>query len=659
VNYRLLSLTENAPHGFQYISTLDQKDVRRWPFALLASTREVADTALEPFGASLAGIIVTLGSEHAWQSHSLSPQLFYCTLPYNLKEHAAHLLRAHLELLETCKQAENRIKQQQQDLARAYEESNRTKQEFIQIKRSLVEELSERRLVEEALRKSETHYRLLTENATDVVWKLDNEFRFTYISPADERLRGYRAEEVLGHHVFEIFDEEGITVLKNAIRQRQEEEQCSSIKRSISFEVRHRCKDGSWVWGEVNSIQDRSDDGRLIGYHGISREITERKKHEQEQLKIDKLESLGVLAGGIAHDFNNILTGVMGYISFAQKLIEPKHLSLKPLSEAEKASARAAELAHQLLTFARGGEPIKKIVSLRDLVYETASLVLHGSNVKENITIPDSLHAIKADEGQLSQVFHNIIINATHAMPDGGTLSITAHNEIHSNSTTLELPPGPYVNLAFSDHGCGISEENIKKIFDPYFSTKSTGSGLGLASANSIVNRHGGLISVSSVEGCGTTFTLHLPSLGVTQSNYQMDNVVQAESDHTGGSILVMDDEDMIREMITEMLKYLGYQVTTCRNGEEAIALYREALEAGEPFAAVIMDLTIPGGMGGKDAAGHILALDPTAQLIVSSGYSNDPIVSDFSSYGFAAAVAKPYRISELGQLLSSLFLIP
>jgi CheY-like chemotaxis protein len=215
------------------------------------------------------------------------------------------------------------------------------------------------------------------------------------------------------------------------------------------------------------------------------------------------------------------------------------------------------------------------------------------------------------------------------------------------------------VNLAFSDHGCGISEENIKKIFDPYFSTKSTGSGLGLASANSIVNRHGGLISVSSVEGCGTTLTLHLPSLGVTQSNYQMDNVVQAESDHTGGSILVMDDEDMIREMITEMLKYLGYQVTTCRNGEEAIALYREALEAGEPFAAVIMDLTIPGGMGGKDAAGHILALDPTAQLIVSSGYSNDPIVSDFSSYGFAAAVAKPYRISELGQLLSSLFLIP
>ncbi len=524
-----------------------------------------------------------------------------------------------------------------------------------QTNEKLASEIAEHKQTEEALLESEAHYRLLTENASDVVWKVDSDYRFTYISPADERLRGYRADEVIGHHVFELFDEEGIASLKKIARQRQEAEQQGTKTGTKTFEARHRCKDGRWLWAEISSTPERDAHGAITGYHGITREITERKEHEKELLKIEKLESLGVLAGGIAHDFNNILTGIMGNISFAQMFLDATHKSYKPLAEAEKASRRAGELAHQLLTFARGGEPVKKVVSLQHLVNETVSLVLRGSNVKGTIEIPDSIHAIEADEGQMNQVFHNIIINATQAMPGGGTLTVTAQNETLDNANTMALPGGSYVRLSFADQGCGISDDDLKRIFDPYFTTKSSGNGLGLASVHSIVNRHGGHIGVNSVTGKGTTFTIHLPSIGETYSKYQTDSVAQTTGVHTGGSILVMDDEEIIRDMTTEMLEYLGYQVTTCENGTEAIAQYKAARESGTPFSAVIMDLTIPGGMGGKEAAQQILAIDPKACLIVSSGYSNDPIMSDYSTYGFNGAMAKPYNIEEFGQLLSSI----
>ncbi len=492
-----------------------------------------------------------------------------------------------------------------------------------------------------------------------MVWKVDGDYRFTYISPADERLRGFRADEVLGRHVFELFDEEGIASLRKIAVQRLEAEQQGSKSGTITFEARHRCKDGSWLWGEVSSTPERDEQGKITGYYGITREITERKKHEKELLKIEKLESLGVLAGGIAHDFNNILTGIMGNISFAQLFLDAGHKSCKPLAEAEKAAVRAGELAHQLLTFARGGEPVKKVISLRNLVNETVSLVLRGSNVKGTVEIPDSIHAIEADEGQMSQVFHNIIINATQAMPGGGTLTVTARNETLCNKNDLALPGGSFVSLSFADQGCGISDDDLKRIFDPYFTTKASGKGLGLASAHSIVKRHGGHIGVISGTGKGTTFTIHLPSIGETYTNHQGGSVELTTGVHAGGSILVMDDEEVIREIMTSILEFLGYAATTCENGTEAIARYKTAKESGTPFSAVIMDLTIPGGMGGKEAARRILDIDPNACLIVSSGYSDDPIMSDFNAYGFKGAIAKPYNMAEFGQLLSSMLSAP
>ncbi len=519
----------------------------------------------------------------------------------------------------------------------------------------LAREIAEHKQTEEALLESEAHYRLLTENASDVVWKVDSDYRFTYISPADERLRGYRADEVIGHHVFELFDEEGVAALKKIARERETAERQGTKTGTKTFEARHRCKDGRWLWAEISSTPERDAHGAITGYHGMTREITERKEHEKELLKIEKLESLGVLAGGIAHDFNNILTGIMGNISFAQLFLDDTHKSYKPLAEAEKASRRAEELARQLLTFARGGEPVKKVVSLRHLVNETLSLVLRGSNVKGTIEIPDSIHSIEADEGQMAQVFHNIIINAKQAMPGGGTLTVTARNETLDNENTMALPGGSYVKLSFADQGCGISDDVLKRIFDPYFTTKTSGRGLGLASAHSIVKKHGGHIGVNSVIGQGTTVTIHLPSTGATYSIYQSDSVAETTGVHTGGSILVMDDEEIIRRIATNMLEHLGYQVATCEDGTEAIARYTDARESGTPFSAVIMDLTIPGGMGGKEAARQIRAIDPKACLIVSSGYSDDPIMSDYTTYGFKGALAKPYNIKEFGQLLSSI----
>lgn len=407
------------------------------------------------------------------------------------------------------------------------------------------------------------------------------------------------------------------------------------------------------LWIQADAVYEEND--TIVGIVTTCRDITERKEHEKELLKNEKLGSLGILAGGIAHDFNNILTAIIGNISFAKVFLENTHKSYKPLAEAEKATARAGELAHQLLTFARGGEPLKKMVAPQHLVDEAVSLVLRGSNVKATVDIPDLIHAIEADEGQMSQVLHNIIINATQAMPGGGALMVRAENELLAENNALSLPPGTYVRLTFADQGCGISDDDLKRIFDPYFTTKSAGNGLGLASVHSIINRHGGHVGVRSIVGKGTTFTIFLPSLGDIYTKFQTDIAPPSAGGRRGGSILVMDDEEMIRDIASSILTHLGYEVTTCAGGDEAVALYKNAVASSTPFLAVIMDLTIPGGLGGKEAAEQILAVFPRALLIASSGYSNDLIMCNHQEYGFSRAIAKPYSVDEIEQVLNSL----
>jgi PAS domain S-box-containing protein len=389
----------------------------------------------------------------------------------------------------------------------------------------------------------------------------------------------------------------------------------------------------------------------------IFTDITEHESQQEELIRKQKLESIGVLAGGIAHDFNNILTAILGNISFASMFIRPDHKSSAPLFQAEKAAKRAAELAHQLLTFSKGGQPITSSVAPQPLIEESVALVLHGSNAQSRIEVSEKLHNIEADAGQISQVFNNLIINAIQAMPGGGTITIRAANTTVEDSNPFELRPGEYVTFTFTDQGCGIPAINLANIFDPYFTTKSGGSGLGLASVQSIVRKHGGQITVRSTVGKGTTFELLLPA------SIEPAAVIPPQAAETGmnnggshkTSILVMDDEQMILDLAKAILEELSYNVTTCVNGEEAVALYKTALESGTPYSVVIMDLTIPGGMGGKETAEQILAIDPHACLIVSSGYSNDPIVSDYRRFGFASAVIKPYGVAEISGVLNRL----
>jgi PAS domain S-box-containing protein len=382
--------------------------------------------------------------------------------------------------------------------------------------------------------------------------------------------------------------------------------------------------------------------------------ITDQKEHEKELHKIERLESLGILAGGIAHDFNNILTAIIANISFTQTLLGPTHKAWQYLVEAEKASRRAAELSQQLLTFAKGGQPNRKIICVQPLIREAVSLMLRGSHIRAILEVPDSIHTIEADGGQISQVLNNIIINATQAMPTGGKVTITAANICLSKTNSYGLIAGNYIQVTLKDEGHGIPPQIKKKIFDPYFTTKVAGTGLGLASVYSIILKHGGHISVDSIIGQGTAFTLHLPSTGRSYDEHLIA-VSQQSNLPKAGSILVMDDEEMIRDIAEAMLTHLGYNVTTCSNGEEVIEIYREALKSDTPFLAIIVDLTIPGGVGGLKAAEQILAITPAASIIVSSGYSNDPIMANYRKYGFSAAIGKPYSVAEFEMALRSL----
>jgi signal transduction histidine kinase/CheY-like chemotaxis protein len=366
----------------------------------------------------------------------------------------------------------------------------------------------------------------------------------------------------------------------------------------------------------------------------------------QEMLKTQKLESLGLLAGGIAHDFNNILAVMLGNISLARKQLHNPDKVDQRLQAAQNASVRAQALTQQLLTFARGGEPIKKIIPLNELLKEAADFAVHGTSLKCSFAFDSQLWPVEADEGQLSQVIHNLVINAVQAMPEGGTISIGSEN-VRNDADGRKM-----VMAYVTDSGCGIPEENLPRIFDPFFTTKQKGSGLGLATSYSIIKKHGGEITVSSKPGKGSTFSILLPASGGV--------IVEKHDDtsllHRGeGRILVMDDEVPLLETVQAMLEELGYQVECATNSYDAILLYRQRLEAGEPFSAVILDLTIPGEMGGKETIGILREIDPLVKAVVSSGYSNNQVLSHFRDHGFSAMIHKPYELAELSRVMQEI----
>ncbi|MEW6116569.1 MAG: PAS domain S-box protein [Nitrospirota bacterium] len=502
----------------------------------------------------------------------------------------------------------------------------------------VVRDITERKRTEEKI----TFLASIIQTIPEAVCSIDLEGTIRSWNEGAERMLGYSADEVLGKPIALIIPEDMV---------QSEMDHCLNTLNARGFltgyETIRISKQGRPVPVEMTAVVLRDKEGAITGYASIMRDITERKRLEEEHLKTEKLESLSILAGGIAHDFNNLLTSILGNLSLAALYVMSDDKAHERLKEAERASLRAKDLTQQLLTFSKGGVPIKKIISLGTLIRESAGFALRGANVRCAFSIPEGLWTVSADEGQISQVIHNLVLNAQQAMPMGGTIKIEGKNTIIKDDDKFPLAAGNYVKITVRDQGIGIPKEHLQNIFDPYFTTKQGGSGLGLATVYSIIRKHGGSIAVESEPGKGATFYLYLPA--ATEAAAAPDG--KERGAFTGkGRVLVMDDEEIIRDVSGAMLRSMGYSVEYARDGEEAIDLYKRARASGDPFDVVVMDLTIPGGMGGKEAMARLREIDPAVKAIVSSGYSNDPVMAHYKEYGFAGMVIKPYRIQELSE---------
>ena len=412
--------------------------------------------------------------------------------------------------------------------------------------------------------------------------------------------------------------------------------------------IRGRSERMRLIEGRLVPVADVSS--KRVGAVFVFRDVTERQRIEEKLQNAAKMESVGILAGGIAHDFNNILTAILSNLTLLQIDLGGRSEQAALLDEAVRATKRAGELTLQLLTFSKGGDPVRMAVHLQEVVMEATTFSQRGSNVKSEFDMPADLWAADVDKGQISQVIQNLVINAVQAMSDGGTLRISAANERVAAGAHSVLQEGDYVRITVADTGVGIAPEHLGKIFDPYFTTRLHGHGLGLATVFSIIKRHQGHIEVGSKVGHGTTFTFWLPAAKVPQSKASAPRAF-AGGEHKG-RVLFMDDEEPILKMAERLMKRMGFEVTTVMDGQAAVEKYRAAKEQGVPFDVVIMDLTIPGGMGGKEAIGVLRKYDPGVKAIVSSGYSSDLAMSDFKKHGFRGMVAKPYDISELAGVI-------
>ena len=505
-------------------------------------------------------------------------------------------------------------------------------------------DITDQKRMEEALRASEQRFRSFVENANDVIFALTASGTFSYVSPQWKEAFGYELSDVIGK-AFEPFVHPDDVPACNAFLARvlkTGEKQCG-----VEYRVLH--KNGTWLWYTASGSRIVNQDGS-VSLIGIGRDITEHKLVQNEQIKTQKLESISVLAAGIAHNFNNVLTGVIGYLSFARKHLKDYDKVAPLLEAAEKSSYRAASLARQLLTFAKGGIPFRAPETAEKLVQESISLFLSGSSIK-GIVDNQATQSVNVDSQQINQAFNNIVLNSIHAMPDGGILSAHIDDFRLEKDNMYLLKPGNYVKITFKDCGCGIEKEHLHKVFDPYFTTRANGTGLGLSTTHSIITKHNGHIDIASEVNCGTTVTVLLPGDDGISSDGTGETEVTAKNP-VGVPLLIMDDEEDIRNLAFRRLSELGYQVQTCSNGGEAVELYKNSWESGATLPIAILDLLIPGGMGGDEAAKRILSIDPHARLIVSSGYSGDILTAEYKNHGFSATLSKPYDTETLIQVI-------
>jgi PAS domain S-box-containing protein len=485
-------------------------------------------------------------------------------------------------------------------------------------------------------------YRTLADAAQDIIFVVDRKGTVLYVNPFAAGYFFSTPGEIIGKRLQDLFPPESCEQQQRAVGEVFEAGRPLFIEERFSFPDRG-------IWLDTRLIPIRGDSGEVNCVLGISRDTTERKKMEAEAQRVQKLESLAAFAGGIVHEFNNVLTAIAGNILLAKMYAKPESEVFDILSEAERASLRAGDLTRQLMAFSRGGAPRKKASSLREIIEKTSSEVLKDQAANRELFLPRDLWPVEADEALIDQAVRNVLVNAEQAIPRGGAITISAENVVIDETSPLPLKKGEYVRLSVGDNGAGIDEAHIGKIFDPFFTTKENGRGLGLASAFSIVKNHDGCISVESKAGSGTTVHIYLPAIRDKVAAFPREVKTQLSVKRR---ILVMDDEEIVRNVTGRMLNQCSCDADFVREGAEMIDRYRQALEAGEPFDAVIVDLVIANGMGGKEAIGKLLEVDPGARAIVSSGYSEDLSMADFRKFGFKAVLPKPYSLADLNSVL-------
>ncbi len=514
--------------------------------------------------------------------------------------------------------------------------------------RGIVVDMTEQKQAEQAILESEEKYRFVVEHAKDgVIIAQDGMVR--YANRAMSAISGYPLEEMTSRPFTDfLHPDDRAMVLDRHLKRMQ-----GQVRPTFSYTFRIVTADGRTVWIETRGATSTWN-GKPATINFLS-DITDRMMVEQERLQAEKVASIGILAGGIAHDFNNILTGILANISIVRPQIKDERLAGR-LAEAEAASIRARTLTQQLLTYSRGGAPVRNVIDAAPLIRESATFALRGRTGACDVRIAGDLWRIEADESQIGQVVNNLVINANQAMSGKGMAVVEAVNRVVTDDPALPVPSGRYVAITVSDCGGGIPAPNLSKIFDPYFTTKQDGSGLGLAICYSIVKNHGGAITVASEPGKGSSFTVYLPATEQPPAKPQPDT---AEPVKGKGRVLVMDDQEMIRDAAAAIIQDLGFDVVCVADGRAAISAYQQAAGEGRPFCAVIMDLTVSGGMGGHEALRELLRFDPTVKAIVSSGYHDDPIMAKFRQHGFQDVIIKPYNQAELSSALARVLASP
>ena len=526
-----------------------------------------------------------------------------------------------------------------------------------QLRRKTVElekEIADRRRAEVLLAQEKERISVMIHSIGDGLIAVNEELHVTLMNEAAEKFTGWTSAEAIGRPVADIFN-----IVNARNRERCESPVLKAFKTGAVVGLVHATiligRHGNEHFLSASCAPIKGFEGKTTGVIVVFRDITDRKIMEEELIKASKLESIGILAGGIAHDFNNLLTGIIGNISFAKMLSNRDDKVFDILTKAETVAFQAKDLTSQFRTFSKGGSPIKKPLLLSEFLENTAEFVVRGSKSRCVFEIDDDISSVEVDESQIAQVITNLLINSIQAMPDGGVITIKARNIEIDDDSVLALTPGKYARISVIDTGVGISPENILRIFDPYFTTKPKGSGLGLTTSYSIARKHFGTITVESEVGNGTKFHLYLPALARVAEKSQPDSCTVRTSRFR---VLAMDDEAVVREVTMQLLTHLGYDVVLAKDGGEAIDFYKKSLAEGSRFDIVIMDLVVPGGVGGVEAIAELLKIDPTVNSIVSSGYSNEIVMSKYSQYGFKGVISKPYRIKELDELIQKVILI-